>query len=407
MPRLSLYHPEKGNNFRYLDRMISQQFQIGGTDVFVHKYMGPVNPAEGDASPANPTQSNPIGELGIQDLILMENRDRHYAPDVYVMRGIYQMQDLDFNLSQFGIFLNNDNIFIHFHLRNCVDILGRKLMSGDVLELPHLKDEYALGDTSVALKRFYVVQDVVRSASGFSQTWYPHLLRVKCVPLVDSQEYSEILGMDAGAGNGTTIGDLMSTYNQNIAVNDSIIAQAEEDADLSGYDTNALYVVPVIPETGLVDVDDTSDALTDASMDGHAIDSTSQLHTPFQEFYVAYPGGDGIPDNGAPYTFGITFPTGSLTVGQFHLRTDFYPNVLYRWDGRYWLRYESNVRMTMTNNDDPNVPNVGSEDPTYTKKTRQTQKTSFINNNNTATIAGKLVQERQPLSKVLRPKADN
>ena len=89
------------------------------------------------------------------------------------------------------------------------------------------------------------------------------------------------------------------------------------------------------------------------------------------------------------------------------MRTDFYPNVLFRWDGNFWVRYETNVRMTMTNNDDPNVPNVGSEDPFYTKKTRQTQKTSFINNNNTATIAGKLVQERQPLSKVLRPKADN
>jgi len=45
----------------------------------------------------------------------MENRDRKYDEDIYVMRGIYQMQDLDFNLSQFGIFLNNDNIFMHFH----------------------------------------------------------------------------------------------------------------------------------------------------------------------------------------------------------------------------------------------------------------------------------------------------
>jgi hypothetical protein len=38
---------------------------------------------------------------------------------------------------------------------------------------------------------------------------------------------------------------------------------------------------------------------------------------------------------------------------------------------------------------------------------RQTQRTSFINNNNTATIAGQVVQERQALSQVLKPKADN
>ena len=192
MPRLSLYRPEKGADFRFIDRVIEEQFQVGGTDVFVHRYMGPVNPEEGTATPGVPTNTNPIPELGIQDIIFMENRDRHYDPDVYVMRTIYQMQDLDFNLSQFGIFLNNDNIFLHFHLRNCVDTLTRKIMAGDVLELPHLKDEYALDDATVALKRFYVVQEVTRAASGFSPTWYPHLLRVKCVPLVDTQEYAEL-----------------------------------------------------------------------------------------------------------------------------------------------------------------------------------------------------------------------
>ena len=108
MPRLSLYRPEKGNDFKFLDRVIDEQFQVGGTDIYVHKYLGYVNPATGTASPAQPVNSNSVAELGIQDVLLMENRDRHYAPDVYVMRGIYQMQDLDFNLSQFGLFLSND-----------------------------------------------------------------------------------------------------------------------------------------------------------------------------------------------------------------------------------------------------------------------------------------------------------
>lgn len=405
MPRLSLYQPEKGNNFKFLDRAILEQFQIGGTDIFVHKYIGPV--IDPNNTNVQSQQSSLFSELGIQDVILMENRDRHYSPDVYVMRGIYTMQDLDFNLSQFGIFLNNDNIFLHFHLRNCVETIGRKLMAGDVLELPHLKDEYALDDSTVALKRFYVVQDVTRAANGFSQTWYPHLLRVKCVPLVDTQEYSEILDKDAGAGNGTTIGDLISNKDISLALNDLILEQAEADAPLSGYDVNNLYVVPVDPNTGLVDIADASDDETDASMENTDLDASAQERSYVKEFYVGYMTGDGKPPNGAPYTFGNTFPTGSLTEGQFHLRTDFYPNVLFRWDGRYWLKYEQNVRMTLTNSYDPNTPNVGSEDPVYTKKIRQTQKTSFINNNNTATIAGEVVPERQALSKALRPKADN
>lgn len=405
MPRLSLYKPEKSNDFRFIDRIVEEQFQTGGTDVFVHKYAGPAIDPNDENTVSQ--QSSVLDELSIQDVILMENRDRKYEPDVYVMRTIYQMQDLDFNLSQFGIFLNNDNLFLHFHLRNCVDTLQRKLMSGDVLELPHLKDEYALDDASVALKRFYVVQDVTRAANGFSPTWYPHLLRVKCVPLVDTQEYADILNADAGAGDGTTIKDLLSTYNRDIALNQEIIEQAERDAGLSGYDTAQYYVLPRRPEDGLIDVQFAADDDIDASQDTNNVDATTVFKSPDKNYYVGYLTGDGKPPNGAPYTFGITFPTDGLVEGQFHLRTDYFPNRLFRYNGTHWIRFEDNVRMTLTNADHPTVKQQDSSTSTYTTLTRQTQKTGFINNNNTATIAGEVVQERQALSKILRPKADN
>jgi len=403
-----MYRPEKGNDFRFLDRVIEEQFQVGGVDIYVHKYMGPVNPEDGTSTPGVPNQTSSIGELGIQDIILMENRDRHYDPDIFVMRGIYQMQDLDFNLSQFGIFLNNDNIFMHFHLRNCVGTIGRKIMSGDVIELPHLKDEYALDDAMVALKRFYVVQDVTRASSGFSQTWYPHLLRVKCVPMVDSQEFSEILGADSGAGNGSSLQDIISTYNLSIQTNNAIIAQAELDAPRAGYDTKQLYVLPTNTHTdGLLDLQDASQDITgvsDASSD--LIDASLTLKSPNHNYYVGYMVGDGQPPNGAPYTFGISFPSTGLVEGQFHLRTDYFPNRLFRFNGHNWMKFEDNVRMTMTNSYDPNMTN-NQNTPQEQIRMRQTQRTSFINNNNTATIAGQVVQERQALSQVLKPKADN
>jgi len=50
-------------------------------------------------------------------------------------------------------------------------------------------------------------------------------------------------------------------------------------------------------------------------------------------------------------------------VDDFFLRTDFLPNRLFRFDGSRWIKVEDAVRTTMTNND-----------------TRQTLKTSFINN---------------------------
>jgi hypothetical protein len=402
MPRLSMYRPEKGNDFKFLDRAINEQFQVGGTDVFLHKYLGPTAPAEGEATPLTPDQSgSSVPELGIQDLLFMENRDRSYAPDVYVLRGIYTLQDIDFNLSQFGLFLQNDNIMITFHLRGTYDAVGRKIMAGDVIELPHQKDEYALGDDAVALKRFYVVSEVTRPASGYSQTWYPHLLRAKCQPLVDTQEFKEILDkplLDAnGDDTGDTIRDLISNVQTSIDINNQIVAQAEADVGKSGYDTEHLYVVP-LKNKETVDVADVSNTIDDASIDNPALDASIVLNSPDHNYYVGYLTGDGIPPNGAPYGFGITFPS-SPVKGQFYLRTDYMPNRLFRYDGRHWIKFEDNVRMTVNQSGATQT-----NDPT---KVRRTQKASFINNTNTATIAGQVVQERQALSKALKPKADN
>jgi hypothetical protein len=109
-----------------------------------------------------------------------------------------------------------------------------------------------------------------------------------------------------------------------------------------------------------------------------------------------------MPANGSAYGFGITFPTNAVQ-GQFFLRTDYLPNRLFRFDGKRWIKYEDNVRMTLNNFGNQDV-----ESGTFAGATvRQTQKASFINNNNTSTIAGEVVQERQALSKALKPRADN
>ena len=398
MPRLSLYKPEKGSDFKFLDRVINEQFQVGGTDVYVHKYLGPVNPEEGNSSPTQPNNSNPIPELGIQDLLFMENRDRHYDPDVYVIRGIYTMQDLDFNLSQFGLFLQNDNIMINFHLRSSFDALGRKIMAGDVIELPHQKDEFALDDSIVALRRFYVVSEVTRPATGYSQTWYPHLVRAKCSPLVDSQEFKEILDADSGAEDGSTLRDLLSTYKKNIEVNNQIIQQAQADVEKSGYQTEQFYVIPISNTgTGLVSVADTTIDNTDVTASSSYLDASAVLNTPNKNYYIGYLTGDGLPPNGIPYSFGITFPL-APGVGDFFLRTDYLPNRLFRHDGVHWIKYEDNVRMTTSM--------LGESQTDNPLLVRRKLKASFINNTTTATIGGVVIAEKQALSQVLKLKAD-
>ena len=267
MPRLSLYNPQKGNNYKFIDKAVWEMFQIGGTDALVHKYLGAGDPLPGEASPTKP-QYNSTNPFQIQDLLFLENRDRKYDPDVYILRGVYNIQDIDFNLSQFGLFLQNDTIFITFHINDTVEKLGRKIMAGDVIELPHLKDEYALNDLNFALKRFYVVEEVNRAAEGFSVTWYPHLYRAKCKPLVDSQEFKQILDSvadDSGEDTTTTLRDVMSTYEKEMQITQAVLDQAEADAPKSGYETRQFYTLKV-DEAGkpeLVTVDtDTIDATT-------------------------------------------------------------------------------------------------------------------------------------------------
>jgi hypothetical protein len=211
MPRLSIYKPEKGNDYKFFDRNIKEMFTVGGTDLHLHKYLGPHTQGDsGKDGPSSPTQPNyapsETNERTIQDLLFLENRDRQYSSDIYTIRGIYNVQDIDFNLSQFGMFLQNDTIFLTVHLNDVVERIGRKPMSGDVIEFPHMKEDYSLDATiPIALKRYYVIEDVNRAAEGFSQTWWPHLLRLKLKTLVDSQEFRDIIGDADTAGSSSQL----------------------------------------------------------------------------------------------------------------------------------------------------------------------------------------------------------
>ena len=289
MPKLSLYRPNKQNDYRFFDRTISEELRVGGTDLYIHKYLGPTD--QGPSIDYTQPEYDSLNPLNIQDLLFLENRDRTYDPNIYRVRGHYNVQNLDFDLSQFGLFLNNDIIFITVHYNDMIDIVGRKLMVGDVIELPHLVDYNPLRDTiPVALKRFMQITDANYASEGFSPTWFPHLWRIKCEPLVDSQEFSQIiqepinqdnyLGLWDGtrtypAGYVISYGDknyisiaevpigmappdetyweldpnqnlkdILATYNQNIQINNAILDEAERLVPKAGYDRKNLYIVP-------------------------------------------------------------------------------------------------------------------------------------------------------------------
>jgi hypothetical protein len=410
-------------------------FTVGGLDIYVHKYLGPQTGGANVPGSGNFDATQPVYEtqsvLNIQDLLLLENRDRIYAPDIFVMRGVYRTQDVDFDLTQFGLFLNSDTLFMTFHYNDMIDTFGRKLMNGDVIEVPNLKDYNPLNETLPrALPRYYVIQDANFASEGFSQTWLPHLWRIKATPLNNQQEYSNILdkpmveeniwdpgnfyptntivnqgdvyyraitNVPAGTDitNTTywapytppTISDLQSTRTKDTQINDDILAQADAEVPKSGYDVSKYYIVPTNADGQPADPTDlTTDQSTtvDGSQPGMAVTPTSDGYT------VGYLTGDGLAPNGFPVTPGVSFPTNPV-LGDFCLRLDYKPNRLFRYNGRLWTRIEDKVRTNLNN---------GSNN--------ETLRSSFVNNTyTTATTDQGNIPQRQSLSQALKPKADN
>jgi hypothetical protein len=333
MARLSLWKNYKSKDYYFLDRTVREQFEIGGTGIFIHKYTGPVE-ADGVVNP------DELTEITIQDLTFLENRDRKYDPDVYEMKGHYQVSDHDFDLSQFGLFLQTDTVYITFHLNEMVERIGRKLMSGDVLELQHLRDDMGLDESKAPSRKFYVVQDASRASEGYTPTWYPHIWRVKCVPLEDTQEFKQILELEND--DGTTIKDTQTSLQTALNITDAIVAAAEEN-DPNGASCTA-HLANYDPET------------------------------------FVYNYGADIPE-------GETFPS-TPRLGDKFIRTDFVPHRLFEYRDNRWHRLYDNI--------DQN-----------TWATKTINGATFVNNSNTTVVGGKEFDERQPLSKVIKPKTDN
>ena len=384
MPRLSLYRPNRTRDYQFFDRTISEMYTVGGLDIYVHKYMGPQTGGQDSALSGNGDATQPIYDtqspLNIQDLLLLENRDRIYDPDIYVLRGVYRTQDVDFDLTQFGLFLNSDTLFITFHYNDMIDTFGRKLMNGDVIEVPNLKDYNPLNAAlPLALPRYYVIQDANFASEGFSQTWQPHLWRVKATPLTNAQEYSNILnkpfvaeyiwdpsdfypqGSVVNYGDvyyrsirnvpaniditdttywaeytPPTISDMQSTRPKDQQINDDILTQADVEVPKSGYDVEKFYVVATLDNGQPANPD------TLTTYGGTTVDGTQggMNVTPRADGYTAgYLTGDGLAPNGLPVTPGISFPADPVS-GDYCLRLDYKPNRLFRYNGRAWIKIE-------------------------------------------------------------------
>lgn len=368
MPKISMWHPNRNRDYQFADAALGESIQIGGVGVLIHKYL-----SAGDNDKLT----------AIQDMIFLENRDRHYETHVYETRCHYNPVDTDYDLSQFGIFLSSDMMRFDFHYNDIIDLLGRKLIAGDVLEFPNMRDMTLDG---VMINKYYVVHDALFSANGFSNTWFPHLWKVKGKQMTASQEYKEVIqnvsdgstagGMGAGMGlvapnfldmideNGNPgpgfneeLKNNLDNYAKQIGVTDQVIAEAEGEVhfDPKFLETSHLYV-QVDQETGY----------------------------PTMTYWAS---GSAIPPNSAPLKgFGIQFPT-DLDDGDYFVRTDFVPDRLFQKQGKLYKRIYDDVRKIW--------------------RPENQRLETYINNTAESTLDdGTVLRQKQALSKTIPAKED-
>jgi hypothetical protein len=354
MTGVSLYRDgRKGKTFNFIDKHISQFIRVSGTVAYVHLYLGVYD--QNDPNIVPPVAPSVPAPTDIQDVLLLENRDRKYSKDIFQMWICYSRADNDFDLKSFGIFLTGDTLFLEAHINDTVALLGRRIMPGDVLELPHERDEFLL-DGGMAVNKFYVVEEVTRAAGGYSSTWLPHIWRIKVKPMTGGQEYRDILdapNLDPfGLETGGTLADALGMSADDIALNNSIVDNARAIVSRRNYETRHLYY--------------------------GVKDSNPWIFA-----------GDGVPPDGAlSLGAGRRFPDTFIDQDSYFLRTDMTPPTLYQFTGTRWVQREADFR-----------------GPDWTAADSVIE--SFVNNSNISTLDdGTTSPEKRPLSGAVKPRAD-
>jgi hypothetical protein len=343
MPKLSLWNRRKGYNYKYVDHIVKQVYNMAGVGVFLHKYLGPsiVNkktenfPNFTEDSTINEISSqenqrnknvdfeNNLNEFKIQDLFYLENRDRKYSEDIIELRAHYSITDTEFDLRAFGLFINTDELIITFHYNEMIERVGREIIPGDVLEILNLED-MVLDKNKPLINKFYVVMDGTKASEGYDPFWWHHIWKTRCDPVRNQQEFYDLLRKEMRnqyyEKTGKTLEEIMSEYKNDLIISDEILNEARKHVDKRKFKHYHLYIIPKRDQYGNIIEDSMCD----------------------EKICIAY--GDGIPPNGAKLVgSGISFPENSQT-GDYFLRIDYSPHVLFKRVENGWVRKEVDWR---------------------------------------------------------------
>jgi hypothetical protein len=225
----------------------------------------------------------------IQDPILLENRDRDYQQPSILLRGYYDLISTTTDLTMFG-----QGIQIQYEIKinfnECVALIGRPLVIGDILELP---SETQYDPNMNPIKRYLEVSDTRWEPTSYTPGWMPTMLLITAVPALATQETRDIFGDlaaktdDSGLFNNNIDGNLpyqdYSVIDQNIreTANDQVPERGTEGSTVVREFTDAELALatpnfPAIPK----------------------------MNFNKRGLYVE----DAMPPNDAPFTSGPEFP---------------------------------------------------------------------------------------------------
>lgn len=256
----------------------------------------------------------------IQDPLLLENRDRDYAQEAVPMKAQYDIIDIQSQFSRFGIDLPDQYTFT-VSFAKMVELLGRPIVVGDILELPA---EAQYDQNLNKVRKWLEVDDTGWSASGFSPNWKPILFRFTASPMIARQETRDLFSTKRNyvdASDADFLEDMIAINTVANQATDYIKAMSKE----------------AVPETGT----DVTEWDVDRPGEPDMVNETFAN----RDLYVE----DAIPANGAPYGEGTDLPDSPADGDYFRLT---YPDDLklparlFRWSAvkNKWIFQESDRR---------------------------------------------------------------
>lgn len=247
-------------------------------------------------------------EENIQDKIFLENRDRDYADEPLLMKGFYDLTDIQSELSAMGIEINGDIKMATFNFNACVAILGRPLIIGDIVEIP---SEAQYSAEMRKILKWMEVTDVTWAAEGYTPGWKPTLLKVTMQPALVTQETQDLFGdlaeedTDGGLPNALKLIDEVGRdpyYQDYRDVSQTIQADAKDKVPEHGRESSG-----------------TIRKWEDEELQSASDQGLHNLQTIGQNpkgFYTE----DAMPPNNKPFTEGTEYPS-SPTHGDYHRLT--------------------------------------------------------------------------------------